>query len=164
MEGVTDFLTYPIEGYARAAQEAGKDAWFETPLVSHIEGNLYMGGCIKRVKLPNDFHKVFSLYPWERYKLGPNTQRVEIRLYDSADIPPEEQLNEIADQVVESLTHGKTLVHCQAGLNRSGLISGLALIKMGRTPTDAIALLREKRHPVVLCNTAFEQWLLKQGN
>lgn len=155
-----DFTTHYIEGYAHAAIEAGHDGQFRAPLISHIEGNLYMGGCIHGVTLPDDFYKVFSLYPWEQYQLGSRTDRVEIRLYDSAEIPDESQLNDIANQVVESLAHGKTLVHCQAGLNRSGLISAIVLIKLGRTPEQAIALLREKRHAVVLCNTTFETWLL----
>ena len=158
-----DFQTHYIEGYAIAAQEAGKDGHFRAPLVSHILGNLYMGGCINGVTLPDDFHKVFSLYPWEKYALGPKTERVELRLYDAAEMPDADLLHATAEQVVESLTHGKTLVHCQAGLNRSGLISALALVKTGLAPAEAIALLREKRSPVVLCNATFESWLLGQG-
>jgi len=157
-----DFQTHYIEGYAIAAREAGRDGHFKAPLVSHIEGNLYMGGCLDGTILPDDFHKVFSLYPWEKYTIGPKTERVELRLYDAAEMPDEATLHDVADQVVESLTHGKTLVHCQAGLNRSGLISALVLVKLGRSPADAIALLREKRHAVVLCNATFESWLLEQ--
>jgi protein-tyrosine phosphatase len=48
-------------------------------------------------------------------------------------------------------------------LNRSALVAGMALILDGWKPADAIALLREKRSPAVLCNPAFEQWLLSYG-
>lgn len=155
-----DWQNHHIQGYARAAMEAGKDGHFSAPLISHIEDNLWVGGCIDGVRLDDDFKTVFSLYKWERYDLGPDTERVEVTMYDSSDVPDSEQLHGIADEVVAALGQGKVLVHCQAGLNRSNLISALALIKKGRTPEDAIALLRERRSPVVLCNEAFEKWLL----
>jgi len=62
--------------------------------------------------------------------------------------------------VNEYKKHGVTLVHCQAGINRSGLVTALALVEEGMKAVDAIALLRAKRSPAVLCNRAFEQWLL----
>jgi hypothetical protein len=158
-----DWQNHHIEGYARAAMEAGEDGHFSAPLISHVEGNLYVGGCINGVRLDDDFAHVVSLYKWERYALGPDTKRVEVEMYDAGEIPDVGQLNELADHVNTSLGEGKTLVHCQAGLNRSNLVAALALIKAGREPSDAIALLREKRSPVVLCNRAFEAWLLRQG-
>lgn len=159
-----DWQNHHIEGYARAAMEAGKDGRFRAPLISHIEDNLYVGGCIDGVRLDDDFQTVFSLYKWERYALGPDTARVEVTMYDSSDIPDPVQLHEIADSVVAELGRGgKVLVHCQAGLNRSNLIAALALIKRGRSPQDAIDFLRERRSPVVLCNQSFETWLLAEG-
>jgi hypothetical protein len=156
----TDLTSQHIEGYARAAIEAGKDGHFSVPLISQIDETLWTGGCINGVKLPDDFVGVVSLYPWEKYSLGPNTVRHEHRLYDSSDVPDIEHLLAIARQVNEFRQQGKTLVHCQAGLNRSGLIAALALILEGVTPAEAIALLREKRCAVVLCNEAFEHLLL----
>jgi protein-tyrosine phosphatase len=159
-----DWENHHIEGYARAAMEAGEDGHFKAPLFSHIEDNLYVGGCIDGVRLPDDFQTVVSLYQWERYALGPNTERVEVEMYDAGEIPDESQLHELADTVNAALDRGgKVLVHCQAGLNRSNLVTALALIKRGRTPEQAIALLREKRSPVVLCNRAFSRWLVQQS-
>jgi hypothetical protein len=158
----TDFRSHHIEGYARAAQEKGERGHFSVPLVSHVHGNLWHGGCIDGVRLTDDFKFVVSLYPWERYVLGPDTVRVEHRLYDSADIPSTGELYEIAEDVNRKLLVGKTLVHCQAGLNRSGLIVALALILDGAEPLDAIRLLREKRCDMVLCNATFERWLIAQ--
>jgi protein-tyrosine phosphatase len=155
-----DWQSHHIEGYAHAAIEAGRDGYFNAPLISHIEGNLYVGGCINGVRLDEDFAHVVSLYKWERYTLGGNTRRIEVEMYDASDVPAAEQIDWIAEHVVKSLAEGKTLVHCQAGLNRSNLIAAAALVKMGRTPAEAIALLRERRSPVVLCNRAFEAWLL----
>lgn len=161
-EQKADWQNHHIEGYARAAMERGQDGRFSAPLISHIKDNLWVGGCINGVTLPDDFKHVVSLYKWERYKLGPDTTRAEFTMYDSADMENDEQLHKIADYANECLKDGKTLIHCQAGLNRSNLISALALIKQGFLPEDAIKLLREKRSPVVLCNEAFENWLLTQ--
>jgi hypothetical protein len=159
----TDLHSHHIEGYARAAVEAGKDGYFDVPLISHIEGNLWVGGCINGARLDDDFTHVVSLYQWERYALGKNTTRDEVEMYDAGEMPDVEQLHEIADAVNVALAKGKTLVHCQAGLNRSNLVAALALIKTGREPAAAIKLLREKRSPVVLCNETFEAWLLGQA-
>ena len=131
-----------------------------SPLVSHIEGNLYMGGCRDGVRLPDDFVYVLSLYPWERYELGPNTLRDELRLYDGSELPDTHMLRAAAARAREMLSRGKVLVHCQAGLNRSGLLSTLVLVGQGHSAEDAIALLRERRDPYVLCNKTFEAWLL----
>lgn len=157
-----DFESHHIEGYARAAMEAGKNGRFKCPLISHIQGNLYVGGCIDGVRLGDDFKHVVSLYKWERYALGPDTERTEVEMYDAGEIPDEGQLYELAHHVNACLKDGKTLVHCQAGLNRSNLVTALSMIVAGTEPTEAIARLREKRHEVVLCNEAFETWLLAQ--
>jgi len=161
----TDFASHHIEGYANAALEAGAsndEAFFNVPLISHIEGNLWMGGATDGLHLDDSFRHVVSLYPWERYDLGPHTVRVEFKMYDSENIASASVISDIADYANFCIDNGKTLVHCQAGLNRSGLITAMALIKRGRTPEEAIALLREKRHELVLCNGAFEEFLQAQ--
>jgi hypothetical protein len=158
MQARIDPTSYPISGFARAALERGLDGQFSCPLITQIEGNLWNGGCMDGVPLPDDFKFVVSLYPWEKYKLGPDTERIEVTMYDSQD-QGFEQVEEIAEAVVKCVEAGKTLVHCQAGLNRSALISATALIKMGRTPAEAISLIREKRSPMCLCNESFENWL-----
>jgi hypothetical protein len=56
----------------------------------------------------------------------------------------------------------RVLIRCQAGLNRSGLICALVLIRDGYEPADAITLMREKRHEQVLFNPNFEDFLLNQ--
>lgn len=158
-EQYADLETHHIEGFAHHGGHRIK-----VPLISHVEGNLWQGGCFQGVRLPDDFDFVVSLYPWEQYSLGPTTARLEYKLYDSADIPDERQLYDVARMVNAFSKEGKTLVHCQAGLNRSGLIGSLALVLQGWSPKGAIKRLREKRSPVVLCNTTFEQWLLDQGD
>jgi hypothetical protein len=58
----------------------------------------------------------------------------------------------------------RVLIRCQAGWNRSGLITALVLIREGIHPRTAIDLQRERRNKWVLCNENFEQWLLKQNS
>ncbi len=66
----------------------------------------------------------------------------------------------IAAWVNASRDDGPTLVHCQAGLNRSSLVVGRALMLGGMAPRAAVDLIREKRSPVCLSNPSFEKWLL----
>lgn len=151
-----DFESHYIDGFARE----GGSAYFKAPLISHVEGNLWQGGCIDGVELPDGVEYVVSLYPWGQYILPEGCHRDEIEMYDQGKLPDLEQLHEIADKVNEYRAKGTTLVHCQAGLNRSGLVSALALHKSGMKAADAIALLREKRSRLVLCNGAFRNYLL----
>lgn len=152
----TDFQSHYIEGYAAMAPELGE---FKVPLITEILPGLWQGGCIDGVELPEDFDYVLSLYPWEKYKLGPNTFRMEIRAYDSAGEVPE--FTDEVEHVYGLWKVGKkVLVHCQAGLNRSGLFAAQVLMLDGYTPTEAIAKLRETRCGHVLCNRTFEQHLL----
>lgn len=53
----------------------------------------------------------------------------------------------------------RVLIRCQAGLNRSGLVTALVLIRDGYTAEEAIALLREKRSPQALFNKQFVNFL-----
>ena len=53
----------------------------------------------------------------------------------------------------------RVLIRCQAGMNRSGLIMALVLIREGYTAEDAINLIREKRSKHALFNGRFEKWL-----
>lgn len=134
---------------------------FNVPLISHIEGNLYQGGCFDGAWLPDTIEYVVSLYPWERYGMeAERTRRVEFVLYDSDEAIDADSIDLISRIALDFARRGPTLVHCQAGLNRSGLVLANALILEGRTPAEAIALLRRQRSPAVLCNPHFERWLL----
>lgn len=139
---------------------------FDVPLICKVgnvrtAGELWQGGCIGGLALPDDFDFVLSLYPWEQYRIGPNTERVEVKMYDSLD-QGFEQVDELADEVVKRLRgRQKVLVHCQAGLNRSGLLAATILKKLGYTGLEAVKLLREARGTdEVLCNATFRQHIL----
>ena len=59
---------------------------------------------------------------------------------------------------------GKVLIHCTGGLNRSAVVAARAIeIFVGCTPREAVALLRKQRDEYVLCNRAFERWVLGEA-
>jgi hypothetical protein len=152
-----DFTSHHIEGIAREGNKP-----FSVPLITQVDESLWQGGCIHGVSLGGKFKHVISLYPWEQYIAGGELDSVMmVRLFDSCDMPPTRKLYAIARWINVCRKEGLTLVHCQAGLNRSALVTALALKLSGMKMKDAIALLRAQRSPAVLCNQAFENWLLK---
>jgi len=57
----------------------------------------------------------------------------------------------------------RVLVRCQAGLNRSGLVTALVLVLAGWEPADAIRRIRATRSPHALFNKHFVRWLLSDA-
>lgn len=69
-----------------------------------------------------------------------------------------------ARTVAERVTAGRrVLVHCAAGLNRSGVVSARALMFMGHPVADAIARVRAARVPYALSNPDFVEWLYEEA-
>lgn len=136
--------------------------YFRAPYISHVKDNLYQGGCFTGAKLPEHIKYVLSLYPWGRYEIADDVTRVEIEMYDSLSGKPNlQEIVDLATQVNEWCDEAPTLVHCQAGLNRSGLVAATALCLKGYQPKLAIQELRDKRSPAVLSNSVFEAFLLE---
>lgn len=81
---------------------------------------------------------------------------------DSLDVPIAlvEQLGAWVGVCLESGV--PVVVHCAAGLNRSALVAGIAMMDAGVVSTGALAvrMLRARRSPSVLCNAAFERYLV----
>jgi len=136
------------------------DTAFDVPFISHIEGNLWTGGCTNGLILPYEFKHVVSLYPWERYTLPPNNDALRSETYwyiYDADVPS--NIATIVREARRRVHDGPTLIHCQAGLNRSGLVAALLLVQNGMSPNRAINLLRRRRSHAVLCNPVFEEYV-----
>jgi hypothetical protein len=57
----------------------------------------------------------------------------------------------------------RVLVRCQAGLNRSGLVTALVLLLAGWEPAEAIRLIRARRSPHALFNRDFVRWLVTEA-
>lgn len=148
-----DFYAHRIQGQAHQDRLS---RYFDIPLATHVEGNLWQGGVWPGVRLPDDFAFVVNLYGLS-YAIGENTTELQARMMDSST-QGFDDVDKIAGEVVKMVAFGPTLVHCQAGLNRSGLIAARALMLMGDSAATAINKLR-KRSPVVLCNESFTNWL-----
>lgn len=158
VDAAYDPLTQRMEGTAIHGNTP-----FSVPYISHVVGNLYQGGCANGLVLPTNIEYVVSLYPWEQYVTHDGVVSVmSVKLYDADLADP--KLLITAARTVRSFMHlGPTLVHCQAGLNRSSLVAALALMIKGMSANDAIGLLRDKRSPAVLCNPVFETWLRNEA-
>lgn len=134
---------------------------FDVPFISRITDDLWTGGCESGLVLPKHIEHVVSLYPWESYEVRHEVRSfLTVRMYDDLAGPALGEIDAIAAWVNACRSTGVTLVHCQAGLNRSALIAARALMLDGRSAAEAIALLRDQRSPAVLCNPSFERFLL----
>lgn len=130
----------------------------DCPYITEVGPNFWQGGCDRHLVLPTFITSVLSLYPWERYRFDHEVNLREVRQLDSTDDDPFEVL-ELAEWVRSERERGPVLVHCQAGLNRSGRVAAVVLMLDGLTADEAITTLRDKRSPAVLCNPAFDRWL-----
>lgn len=160
-----DPTAIPIEFDPREQRMRGTAYWgntpFDVPWISQVAPNLWTGGCKDGLILPPHIEHVISLYPWEAYRSRHELKsNMAVWMYDSDDELDMDMLNGIAGWVNICRRTAPTLLHCQAGLNRSGLVASLALMQSGFTARGALAILREKRSPAVLCNPHFEKALL----
>jgi hypothetical protein len=108
-----------------------------------------------------DFDSVYTAYAWAN-PCNWLVKEVRYPFYDGnmKDIDLTELYGVVRMAHADWKAGKKVLIRCQAGLNRSGLIMALVLMREGYTAKDAIALLREKRSEYALCNKTFEKWLL----
>lgn len=124
-------------------------------------GELWTGGTpAMDFAIVEGFDKILCLYPWESYPTSPDQEKVEVELYDSLD-QAFDQIEDLSDLVAGWVVGGsRVLVHCQAGLNRSSLVSAITIRKLtGMSGEDVVARMREKRDSQVLCNSAFEKYV-----
>jgi protein-tyrosine phosphatase len=132
---------------------------FDVPFMSEIAENLWTGGCEDGLILPINIEHLVSLYKWESYTIYHDLRtQLVVTAYDAHEVDGD-QIKALASWVNVCRKTGPVLLHCQAGLNRSNLVAAAALIIEGMDAPEAIALLREKRSPAVLCNPTFESWL-----
>ena len=151
-------------------------AEYPTELYSQIAPNLFMGGTdddatidqpqiLQDLTATNEFDCVVTLYAWA----APAGWGVEERRFG---FPDSHIIDEYIPTIVElaqwahaKWSAGKRVnIRCQAGLNRSGLVTALTLMFSGKSAADAIELIRTNRSEFALCNSYFERWLLSQGN
>ena len=144
-------------------------------LFSMIAPNLFQGGTDdldvihlpvtnnrKRTDLP--FDSIVTMYAWAR-PADWNVQEFRYGVPDASitDI----DLNRLREAVEFAYSRWKSgdrvLIRCQAGLNRSGLVTALLLIKDGHSPETAITMIRTGRGEDALFNTSFTDWLIAEA-
>jgi protein-tyrosine phosphatase len=138
---------------------AHKHMFFDVPYITEIAPNLWQGGCENGLVLPRHIAHLLSLYQWESYTVLHRLRTDHtVTMYDALDQATHE-IDRWARWTNARRRTGAVLVHCQAGLNRSSLVTARALMMEGMTADAAIMLIREKRSPAALCNQAFEDYL-----
>ncbi len=118
------------------------------------------GHCPNRVTSTH-FDSVYTLYA-RANAASWNVKEVRFGFADGdmTDFDPEADLYFAVREAHADWKAGKrVLVRCQAGLNRSGLVMALVLIREGYTPEQAVALIRQNRGDIALCNDTFVRWL-----
>lgn len=131
------------------------------PFMTQVTDNLWHGGVEPGLVLPEFVDFVLSLYPWTEYEFAhPLQERLTVKMFDS-ERQSFDQVGMLTEWVNRRRTEGTVLVHCQAGINRSSLIIGAALLAAGDVSTgqDAIDLIRARRDRACLVNPAFERYI-----
>jgi len=152
----------PCRGTGRAtSMPLCADPWNE------VVPGLFQGGHDVRSQsgtacvVDDEFELVVSLATREGYGPADGVEHVVLRLADAAIDPATGvRVDEVAGRVADAVRDGRrVLVRCSGGLNRSGLVVASALVELGRTPDEAIALVREARGPWALTNPGFVAYL-----
>lgn len=138
-----------------------------------LPGQLFMSGSFKRNPYQIKFstiqkHRISvvvctlrtpdpDMYHWATN--APARQYIVEPLSDGREVPVD-RYNFVANRVIRQIQSGRiVLVHCIAGRNRSGLVSGLVarqLLKI--SGEEALAVVRKAR-PTALVNPVYEQYL-----
>jgi hypothetical protein len=136
---------------------------------AEIVPRLFMGGYFYRdvagnrapVVVGDEFDLVISLCSRDGHGPGSGVEHLSADIPDyRLSVPQLELVCDLAELAVSAVRDGRrVLVRCHAGYNRSGLVTGQALITMGFTAADAISLIRARRSGWALNNALFAGYL-----
>lgn len=107
------------------------------------------------------FDVVVSMYHRPGHEPAPQVDHFEY-LFPDSELNPSVLQTAVEAACTVASRHRKgdsVLVRCQAGLNRSSLVAGLAMIDLGYSGEDAVQLIRARRSPS-LCNDDYAELLL----
>ena len=163
------YMEYPTELWSEVLPglwQGGTDVYdvIGAPTATRVDQLVRMGGPTRVTR--SHFDSVVTLYARAN---GASWNVKEIRYGfndgDMTDFDPESDLGFAVREAHADWKAGKrVLIRCQAGLNRSGLVMALVLIRDGMNPTDAIELIRQQRGEAALFNLTFERWLTDSAN
>ena len=146
----------------------------ELPLYSEILPNLWQGGtaeenwvnmatALPTLEDPKSFDTVVTLTTVAN-PMGYHVKELRFGFPD-AELFDEHNMSieQVADWTYQEWKSGnKVLIRCQAGINRSGLIMALVLMREGLSANEAIELIRQKRSEFALSNIHFQAYLLNR--
>ncbi|SDH40996.1 dual specificity protein phosphatase [Microbacterium sp. 77mftsu3.1] len=158
-------ITDPRERRLNAWANFGGRYRLTMPFMTEVVPGLWHGGVETGLILPEFIQYKLSLYPWEDYEIHHELAgRLDAPMFDDPD-QSLDLVEDLATWVNDARAMGPTLVHCQAGVNRSSLIIAAALLQAGDVTTGqkAIDLIRGRRDPACLRNPAFEAWVRERG-
>jgi len=143
-------------------------------LFNEIATNLFMGGTDdmdvihfpaknnNRTDLP--FDAIVTMYAYAQ----PADWKIQEFRYGVPDAAIEDIDLDRLKQAVEFgynrlMAGDRVLVRCQAGLNRSGLVTALILMSTGLDAETAIEQIRKNRAEIALFNEDYVRWLKVEG-
>ena len=144
-------------------------------LYSEIAPNLFMGGTADedvihqaapynkaRTDLP--FDAIITMYAWAN-PADWKVQEFRYGIYDSdiSQIDLDRLKQAVEFGYNRWLSGDRVLVRCQAGLNRSGLVTALIMMSTGLDAETAIEQIRKNRAEIALFNTHYVEWLMSEG-
>ncbi len=150
-------------------------SYHPTSLHSEIAPNLFMGGTddadviqnpiarhIRRTDMP--FDAIVTMYAWAQ----PADWNIQEFRYGVPDASIAQIDLARLKQAVEFgynrwLSGDRVLVRCQAGLNRSGLVTALIMMSTGLDAETAIEQIRKNRADIALFNNNYVEWLMSEG-
>jgi len=80
-------------------------------------------------------------------------------------LPNTKAANQFVSKLASEVSKGKhVVIHCRAGIGRTGIIAGGVLVKLGIAPKEALALISESRGVQVPDTEEQEAWLCTSIN
>ena len=142
--------------------EITKNLWQGGTDDSDIIGTKILNSDYEPTITVKNFDTVLTLHAWSN-PADWGVKELRYPFHDGVigkDVHPRE-LFFLTKYIDDELKQGKrVLVRCLAGLNRSGLINSLVLVRQGLSPSQALDLVRSRRSVWSLCNPDFESWFL----
>ena len=144
-------------------------------LYSEIAPNLFMGGtadedvihqavAYNKARKDLPFDAIITMYAWAN-PADWRVQEFRYGIYDSAiaDIDLDRLKQAVEFGYNRWLSGDRVLVRCQAGLNRSGLVTALIMMSTGLDAETAIEQIRKNRAEIALFNNNYVEWLMSEG-